>query len=137
MLKSLTAALKLSTIRESLNDLNAVTELSDTQKTEERDLLASQKKTESEYRSAIAEEDDARTTPTAPDTETRERLALVARASIGAIFSAAVEHRALDGVESDPGRSLARARRASRDHPGTYARWHKRATDPDADLRGW
>ena len=101
MLKSLTAALKLSTIRESLNDLNAVTELSDTQKTEERDLLASQKKTESEYRSAIAEEDDARTTPTAPDTETRERLALVARASIGAIFSAAVEHRALDGAESE------------------------------------
>ena len=101
MLKSLTAALKLSTIRESLNDLNAVTELSDTQKTEEGDLLVSQKKTESEYRSAIAEEDDARTAPTAPDTEERERQALVERASLGAIFSAAVEHRALDGAENE------------------------------------
>ena len=101
MLKSLTAALKLSTIRESLNDLNAVAELSDTQKTEEGDLLASQKKTESEYRSAIAEEDDARTTPTAPDTEERERQALVSRASLGAIFSAAVEHRSLDGAENE------------------------------------
>ena len=100
MLKSLTAALKLSEIREKLNDLNAIAEPTDTQKTEEGDLLASQKKTESEYRSAIAEEDDARTTPT-PDTEERERLQLVSRASLGAIFSAAVEHRALDGAENE------------------------------------
>ena len=100
MLKSITAALKLSEIREALNALNAVTELSDTQKTEEGDLLASQKKTESEYRSAIAEEDDARTAPT-PDTEERERLALVSRASLGAIFSSAVEHRSTEGAESE------------------------------------
>ena len=101
MLKSITAALKLSEIRESLNALNAVTELSDTQKTEEGELLASQKKTESEYRSAIAEEDDARTDPTPPDTEERERLRLVSRASLGAIFSSAVEHRSTEGAESE------------------------------------
>ena len=100
-MKSLTAALKLSEIREALNALNAVPELSDTQKTEEGDLLASQKKTESEYRSAIAEEDDARTDPTPPDTEERERLRLVSRASLGAIFARAVEHRSTEGAESE------------------------------------
>ena len=42
-----------------------------------------------------------RSTPTAPDSETRERLQLVSRASIGAIFAAAVEHRSTDGAESE------------------------------------
>ena len=101
MLKSLTIALKLSEVREKLNDLNAIVDLSDAQKTEERDLLASQKASETEYRESLQSEDDARTTPTTPDTEERERQALVARASLGAIFSAAVEHRALDGAENE------------------------------------
>ena len=101
MLKSLTAALKLSELRGKLNDLNAIAEPTDEQKTEEGDLLASQKKTESEYRSAIAEEDDARTDPTTPDTEERERLALISRASLGAIFARAVEHRSTEGAESE------------------------------------
>ena len=99
MLKSLTAALKLSSIREKLNDLNAVAELTDDQKTEERDLLASQKTVEVEYRSALTDEADTTTTP--DDAETRERLQLVARASLGAIFARAVEHRATDGAESE------------------------------------
>ena len=96
MLKSITAALKLSEIREKLNDLNAIADPTDAQKTEERDLLASQKTTETEYREALQTEDDARTTPT-PDAETRERLQLVSRASLGAIFARAVEHRATEG----------------------------------------
>ena len=99
MLKSLTAALKLSSIREKLNDLNAVAELTDDQKTEERDLLASQKTVEVEYRSALTDEADTTTTP--DDAETRERLQLVSRASLGAIFARAVEHRATDGAESE------------------------------------
>ena len=106
MLKSITAALKLSEIRESLNTLNAVTDPTDAQQTEERDLLASQKATEVEYRDALQTEDDAQTTPTAPDAETRERLQLVSRASIGAIFSAAVEHRTTDGAEGELQASL-------------------------------
>ena len=101
MLKSITAALKLSEIRENLNDLNAVTDPTAEQQTEERDLVASLKTTETEYREALQTEDDARTTPTAADAETRERLQLVSRASLGAIFSAAVEHRATSGAESE------------------------------------
>ena len=97
----MTAALKLSEIRESLNDLNAIADPTDAQKTEERDLLASQKTTETEYRESLQAEDDARTTPTAPDAETRERLQLVSRASLGAIFSAVIEHRATEGAESE------------------------------------
>ena len=101
MLKSITAALKLSEIREKLNGLNAVTDPTDAQKTEEGDLIASQKTTEVEYRDALTAESEAETHPTAPDAETRERLALVEKASIGAIFSAAVEHRSCDGAESE------------------------------------
>ena len=101
MLKSLETALRLSEIREKLNDLNAIADPSDAQQTEERDLLARQKTTETEYRAALQAEDDARTTPTAADAESRERLQLVSRASLGAIFSAAVEHRATEGAESE------------------------------------
>ena len=35
------------------------------------------------------------------DAETRERLQLVSRASLGAIFARAVEHRSTDGAESE------------------------------------
>ena len=101
MLKSIEKALKLSEIREKLNGLNGIADPTDAQKTEERDLIASQKTTEVEYREALQTEDDARTTPTAPDAETRERLQLVSRASLGAIFSAAVEHRSCEGAESE------------------------------------
>ena len=101
MLKSITAALKLSEIREKLNDLNAVADPTAEQQTEERGLVADLKTSETEYRESLQAEDDARTTPTAPDAETRERLALVSRASLGAIFARAVEHRATEGAESE------------------------------------
>ena len=100
MLKSLENALRLSELREKLNALNAVAELTDAQRTEESALLASQKAVEVEYRGALQTEADADTTTT-PDAETRERLQLVARASLGAIFARAVEHRATDGAESE------------------------------------
>ena len=101
MLKSLTAALRLSELRESLNALNTVTDPTEAQQTEERDLLASQKATEVEYRAALTDEADEATHPTEADAETRERLQLVSRASLGAIFARAVEHRATDGAESE------------------------------------
>ena len=101
MLKSIETALKLSTIRERLNDLNAIADQTDAQITEERSLVAELKTSETEYRESLQAEDDARTTPTAPDAETRERLQMVSRASLGAIFSAAVEHRSTEGAESE------------------------------------
>ena len=61
-LKSIEKALKLSEIREKLNDLNAVTDPTDAQQTEERDLIASQKTTETEYRAALTEEGDEHAT---------------------------------------------------------------------------
>ena len=149
MLESIKKALELSEIREKLNALNAVTDPTDEQQKEERDLLANQKSAETEYREALQSEDDARTTPTAHDAETRERLQLVSRASLGAIFARAVEHRATEGAESElraalhlapnqvPIDLLRRARRGTGHHAGPYARRHKRATDPDANLRAW
>ena len=89
------------TIREKLNDLNAATDpLTEAQQTEERDLVGQLKTTEVEYRQALTDEGDADTTPT-PDAETRERLQLVSRASLGAIFARAVEHRSTEGAESE------------------------------------
>ena len=98
MLKSIETALKLSEIREKLNDLNAVTDPTDAQKTEERDLIASQKTAEVEYRSALtAEADEHATVPV--NGEDREYRALLGRGNVGRILSAFVEHRAVDGAE--------------------------------------
>ena len=100
MLKSITAALKLSEIREQLNDLNAVTDPTEAQQTEERDLLASQKTTETEYRAALtAEGDEHSTVPV--NGEDREYRALLGRGNVGRILAAFVEHRSADGAESE------------------------------------
>ena len=103
MLKSLTAALKLSERREKLNDLNAVAEPTEAQKTEELSLLATQKTTESEYRSALTDEAEAVTHPrdVAIDTETRERLELRSNARVGDFVAAFVEGRSLDGTSAE------------------------------------
>ena len=53
MLESIKKALRLSEIRERLNDLNAIAELPDTEKTEERGLVAELKTCETEYREAV------------------------------------------------------------------------------------
>ena len=100
MLKSIETALKLSTIREKLNDLNAVTEPTEAEQTEERDLLASQKTTETEYREALTAEGDEHAT-VAVDGEDREYRALLGRGNVGRILAAFVEHRSVDGAESE------------------------------------
>ena len=100
MLKSIETALKLSEIREKLNELNAVTDPTDAQQTEERDLLASQKTTETEYRAALtAEADEHAIVPV--DGEDREYVALLGRGNVGRILTAFVEHRSVDGAESE------------------------------------
>ena len=100
MLKSIEKALKLSEIREKLNDLNAVTDPTAEQKTEERDLLASLKTTEVEYRESLTAEDD--TTPTVPvdaaETEYRE---ILGRGNVGRIMTAFIESRSVDGAEAE------------------------------------
>ena len=100
MLKSITAALKLSEIREKLNDLNAVTDQTAAQQTEERDLIASQKTTEVEYREALtAEGDEHATVPV--NGEDREYVALLGRGNVGRILAAVEQHRTVDGAEAE------------------------------------
>ena len=100
MLKSIETALKLSTIREKLNDLNAVTEPTEEQKSEERSLLGQLKTTEVEYREALqTEADEHATVPV--NGEDREYVALLGRGNVGRILSAFVEHRSVDGAESE------------------------------------
>ena len=147
MLKSIEKALKLSEIRESLNTLNGIAEPTDAQKTEERDLIASQKSIEVEYREALTAESEAESHPTAPDAETRERLQLVARANVGAIFAArgrasvvrwgrrGTTSVAPPGTESNSGRSATRASRGTRDHTRADERRSESADPPNAGIR--
>ena len=100
MLKSLETALRLSEIREKLNDLNAIADQTEAQQTEERDLLASQKACETEYRESLqSEADEHATVPV--NGEDREYRALLARGNVGRILAAFVEHRSADGAESE------------------------------------
>ena len=100
MLKSIEKALRLSEIREALNGLNAIAEPTEAQQTSERDLLASQKKTETEYREALtAEADEHATVPV--DAEDREYRALLGRGNVGRILAASVERRSVDGAEAE------------------------------------
>ena len=101
MLKSQAAALKLSEIREKLNDLNAVVEPTDAQKTEERDLLATQKATETEYREALTSESEAETHETNHDTEIRERIELRGKSRLGAFILAHMQGREPTGAEAE------------------------------------
>ena len=100
MLKSIKHALALSEIREQLNGLNAVTEPTDAQQAEERNLLAAQKKTETEYRAALTEEADEHATVPV-NGEERARLQLVGRCNVGRILTALVEHRQTDGADAE------------------------------------
>ena len=100
MLKSLIAALKLSELREELNDLNAITDPTEAQQTEERDLLASQKTTESEYRAALTAESDEHTTEPV-DAAAVEYREILGRGNVGRIMTAFVEHRTVDGAEAE------------------------------------
>ena len=100
MLKSIAAALKLSEFREKLNDLNAITEPTDAQKSEEGALLASMKSTEIEYREALTEEGEEHATVTGDPAEIEYR-AVLARSNVGRIMAAFVEHRQTDGSEAE------------------------------------
>ena len=62
MLKSIEKALALSEYREKLNDLNALTDPTDAQRGDERELIASMKSTEIEYRAALSAESDEHAT---------------------------------------------------------------------------
>ena len=98
MLTSIEKALRLSEIREQLNDLNAITDPTEAQQTDERDLMASLKTTETEYREALTAETDEHATIPVEDREYRE---LLGRGNVGRILTAFVEHRSVDGAESE------------------------------------
>ena len=98
--KSIAAALKLSEYREKLNDLNAVAEPTDAQRTDERALLASMKTTETEYREALTDEANEHATVTGDPAEVEYR-AILGRGNVGRVLSAVMEHRSVDGAESE------------------------------------
>ena len=95
-------ALEMSEKREKLNALLAVDELSEDQRTELGTLTSRLQELEVEARAAIlAEGETTVTKTTVTDGESDELRSLIARCNVGAIFEAALEHRATDGVESE------------------------------------
>ena len=108
MLKSIDRGVEIvGDSRKSLNALNAVTEPTDAQKTEERDLTCvTENNRGRNTEAALTDESEAETHPTAPpDSETRERLALRFTRDVSARSSlAAVEHRVdrwVDGATAE------------------------------------
>ena len=102
MLKSASAAIRISEIRSRLNTINALADADVTEaiKTEETKLIAEQNTRETEYRDALASEDEARAHPTV-DAETRERLELRSRARVGDVLAAFIDGAAVDGATAE------------------------------------
>ena len=95
-------ALEMSEKREKLNGLLGVDELSDEQRAEMGSLTERMQQLEVEARAAILAEDVPTVTKiTVNDGEDRELRSLIARANVGNIFEAALEHRATTGPEAE------------------------------------
>ena len=101
MLKSATAAIRISEIGSRLDELNALSEaeVTDALRDEERSLLDEQVTRRTEYRAALTAEADEH--PTVPDTEDREYREVLVRGNVGRILTAFVEHRSTDGAEAE------------------------------------
>ena len=95
-------ALEMSTKREALNALLGLDEMSVEQRAEMGVLTTRMQELETEARAAIMAEDvPTITTTTATDGEDRELRSVIDRANVGAIFEAALEHRATTGPEAE------------------------------------
>ena len=94
-------ALEMSTKREALNALLGEDELSDEQRTEMGVLTTRMQELEVEARAAILAEGETTVTTTVADGENTELRSLIARANVGSIFEATLEHRSTDGAEAE------------------------------------
>ena len=108
MLKSATKAIRISEIRSRLLELDATPEdkRGDGVTSEIAQLKTEMETREKEYRSALTEEQEERSHPTA-DPEMRERLELRSKARFGRYLAAAISGRALDGPEQEYRAALA------------------------------
>ena len=100
MRKSQKLLLEQSEKRQKINDILAAETMTDEQRSELDSLTARMQEIEPELRAAItaeASEDTEARAAFGDDPEDREFRSLVDGSSIGAIFSAAVEHRQTDG----------------------------------------
>ena len=92
-----------SEIRARLNEISALDDLTDEQRSELESLTTEYRDVEAKLRAAIvAEEGEAETRANAgPDAEARERLELRSRASLTTYLTAALSGRQLDGPEAE------------------------------------
>ena len=105
MKKSIKLALRASELRSEINRLEPVETNAETR----RGKLAELETVETEFRTALtAEEAEERSTPAADGLtpEERELAAVTSRASLGSIFDAVLDHRAVEGPERELQQSL-------------------------------
>ena len=92
-------ALRASEIRTRLAELAGIEEITDEQRAEIGTLRTEYTDVETRAQAAIVAGDEPK--PTETNTEARELAELVEGSSIGAIFSATIEHRATSGREAE------------------------------------
>ena len=109
MTKKQKLLLEQSEKRQKINDLLALDELTDEQRSELDALTQRMQEMEPELRAAIVVEgeEEQRTRDLFDDPESRELARLESRASLGGIFSAAIEHRQTDGETAELQQHLA------------------------------
>ena len=94
-------ALEMSEKREKLNALLAVDDLTEDQRSDLGILTSRMQELEVEARAAILGEGETTVTTTVADGENAELRSLIARANVGSIFEATLEHRSTDGAEAE------------------------------------
>ena len=99
MTKSQQLTVRMSEIRQKLNELLGVEERSAEQSTEIETLTAEAQKLEPELRAAIVAEGSTETRTVEVDAEHRERLELRGRSHLGAFLLAALQGREVAGAE--------------------------------------
>ena len=103
MTNSQKLSVRLSEIRQRLNELAGVEALTDEQRQESDKLQAEYRDKETQYRAAIVGEGEAekRALETEPDAEMRERLELRSKAQLSSYLQAALSGRRVDGAEKE------------------------------------
>ena len=93
--------LEQSELRQRINELLSVEELTDEQRTEMATLTTRAQEIEVEIRAAIVAGDEVVIPPAGESPEDRELRRLIGSASAGSIFSATLEHRNTEGPERE------------------------------------
>ncbi len=93
--------LRLSKVRQRLNEIAGIDDLTDEIRTEAESLQGEYRDLETRHQASIIAEGEPVTSPAAPDAELRERLELRSRCTLTNFVTAALQGRMVDGPEAE------------------------------------